>query len=81
MRAHEPAPLFAVVLQKTGAPEEPVVLHAALDADHATIAFHETRRRLIQERVRGELLVMQDNRTHCLVLREPLSMGIPLPVE
>jgi hypothetical protein len=79
MQAHPSGPRFTVVLHTSGAPgEEPVVLHDTLDADAATIAFHEARRRLIQDRVHGELLVVHHNGTR-RVLREPLGMSAARP--
>jgi hypothetical protein len=42
-------------------------------ADETTIAFHQVRQRLIQDVVRGELLVMHHNGETRTLLREPLD--------
>jgi hypothetical protein len=52
---------------------EAVVLDSAPDADQATIAYHRTRQRLLHERVRGELVLVQHNQGARLLLREPLG--------
>jgi hypothetical protein len=52
---------------------EAVVLDSAPDAAQATIAFHQARQRLIQERVRGELVMVQHNRGARMLLRESLG--------
>jgi hypothetical protein len=52
---------------------EAVVLDSAPDPNQATIAFHQTRQRLIQEQVRGELVMVQHNRGARMLLREPLG--------
>ena len=53
---------------------EAVVLDSTPDANQATIAFHQTRQRLIHERVRGELVMVQHNQGARMLLREPLGM-------
>ena len=63
---------FNVVLANEDTAEA-VVLDSAPDADQATIAFHQARQRLIHERVRGELVIVQHNRDARLLLREPLG--------
>ena len=63
---------FNVVLANEDTAEA-VVLDSAPDADQATIAFHRARQRLIHERVRGELVIVQHNRDARLLLREPLG--------
>ena len=62
---------FHVVLA-TDDPVGAVVLHSAPTADAATIAFHQARQRLIQDMVRGELLVVHHNDETRMLLREPL---------
>ena len=57
---------------------EAVVLDSAPDADQATIAFHQARQRLIQERVRGELVIVHHNRGARMLLREPLGTAAVL---
>jgi hypothetical protein len=52
---------------------EAVVLDSAADANQATIAFHQTRQRLIHEQARGELVMVQHNRGARMLLREPLG--------
>ena len=52
---------------------EAVVLDSVLDAAQATIAFHQARQRLIHERVRGELVMVQHNRGARMLLRESLG--------
>ena len=61
------------VLLVTWPPAEAVVLHSAPTADAATIAFHQARERLGQDRVMGELQMVHhhDDETRT-VLREPL---------
>jgi hypothetical protein len=52
---------------------EAVVLDSAADANQATIAFHQTRQRLIHEQARGELVMVQHNQGAHILLREPLG--------
>ena len=63
---------FNIVLahEDTAAAE---VLASVPDAEQATIAFHQARQRLIQERVRGQLAIVQHNQGARLLLREPLT--------
>jgi len=63
---------FNIVLahEDTAAAE---VLASVPDAEQATIAFHRARQRLIQERVRGQLAIVQHNQGARLLLREPLT--------
>jgi hypothetical protein len=70
----EPAALtrFNIVLANEDTAEA-VVLDSALDAAQATIAFHQARQRLIHERVRGELVMVQHNRGARMLLRESLG--------
>jgi len=56
---------------------EAVVLHATSTADQATLAFHQERHRLIQERVVGELMVVHHDEHTRKLLREPLSLATP----
>ena len=51
---------------------EAVVLDSVPDANQATIAYHQTRQRLTDERVRGELVMVQHNPEARILLREPL---------
>ena len=62
---------FNIVLahEDTAAAE---VLASVSDAEQATIAFHRARQRLIQERVRGQLAIVQHNQGARILLREPL---------
>ena len=64
---------FSVVLQTRNA--EAVVLRSVPDADQATIAVHQERHRLIQERVVGERLVIRHGALPRTLLRDPLSRG------
>ena len=57
-QAQESIGSFNVVLTREGSGEA-VVLRSAPHADAATIAFHLERKRLIQDRVGGELLLMR----------------------
>ena len=52
---------------------EAVVLDSTPDANQATIAFHQTRQRLIHERVRGQLVLVQHDQGTHMLLREPLG--------
>ena len=70
-RARRPLDRFHVVLA-TDDPVGAVVLHSAPTADEATIAFHQARQRLIQDVVRGELLVVHHADETRMLLREPL---------
>ena len=63
---------FTVVLAPADS-AEPVVLDSAADADQATIAFHQTRQRLLRDRVRGELVMVQHDQDARALLREPLG--------
>ena len=54
---------------------EAVVLASTPDAEQATIAFHQARQRLIQDRVRGQLAIVQHNQGARMLLREPLRMN------
>jgi hypothetical protein len=71
-RARRSLGRFNVVLA-TDDPVAAVVLHSAPTADEATIAFHQERQRLIQDVVRGELLVVHHHDETRMLLREPLS--------
>jgi hypothetical protein len=63
---------FNVILV-TWDPVQAVVLHSAPTADAATIAFHQARERLGQDRVMGELHVVQHGDETRRVLWEPLA--------
>ena len=63
---------FTIVLANEETAEA-VVLDSAPDANQATIAFHQTRQRLLQERVRGELVLVHHDRGARMLLREPLG--------
>ena len=52
---------------------EAVVLDSAPDPNQATIAYHQMRQRLLHERVRGELVIVQHNQGARMLLREPLG--------
>ncbi len=49
------------------------MLCSVTDANHATIAFHQEWERLIQDRVVGELVLVQHAEATCLLLREALG--------
>ena len=68
---------FNVVLANEDTAEA-VVLDSAPDADQATIAFHQARQRLIHERVRGELVIVQHNRDARLLLRRRILLFLIL---
>ena len=78
MQRTKPTPrssaLFTVVLANE-ATAEAVVLHSAPTADQATIAFHQARQRLIQDRAVGELVVVHHDEHARTLLREPLGPG------
>ncbi len=80
MHSTRPAPRslarFNVVLA-TAHPVQAVVLHSVPDADQATIAFHQERERLIQERAVGELVVVQHADATRTLLRERLGTAAP----
>ncbi len=80
MPSRRPAPRslgrFNVVLA-TAHPTQAVVLRSAPDADHATIAFHQERERLIQDRAVGELAVVHHDDAARTLLRERLGTGPP----
>ena len=67
------------LLLVTWPPVEAVVLHSAPTADEATIAFHQARERLVQDRVQGELRVVHHGGETRTVLREPVSTGAASP--
>jgi hypothetical protein len=82
MPPRRPAPrslaCFTVVLADE-ATATAVVLHSAANADQATIAFHQTRERLLQDRTVGELVVVHHHDRSRLLLRERLGSGsVPL---
>ena len=63
---------FNVVLANEDTAEA-VVLDSAPDAVQATIAFDQTRQRLIQERMRGELVLVHHHRGARILRRELLG--------
>jgi hypothetical protein len=71
---HAPPALarFNIVLANEDTAEA-VVLDSTPDANQATIAFHQARQRLLQERVRGELVMVHHQRGARMLLREPLG--------
>jgi hypothetical protein len=74
-------PRFTVVLAHE-ATATAVVLDSARDADQATIAFHQTRQRLLRDRVQGELVMVQHDQDARTLLREPLgTAAVPLDPE
>src|SRR4051812_5364730 len=66
----DPRDPFAVMLL-THETAAPTILHSARDANRATIAFHAEKQWLMQRRVAGDLLLMQQQKARTL-LREPL---------
>ena len=71
-RARSALARFNIVLANEDTAEA-VVLASAPNADQATIAFHQTRQRLIHERVRGELVMVHHNQGARMLLRESLG--------
>ncbi len=64
---------FAVVLQGAGA-RELVVLHTVADANQATLAFHAELQRLTEQRIGGDLRVVQHaEELPRTLLRQPLG--------
>ncbi len=72
-RAHHPPPVRFFVVLATGTPVEAVVLCSVTDADQARIAFHQEWERLIQNRVVGELVLVQHADEVRVLLREALG--------
>ena len=62
---------FAVVLLRAGA-REPVVLHTLADANQATLAFHAELQRLTEQRIGGDLRLVQHTELPRTLLRQPV---------
>ena len=75
--AHRSLIRFNIVLANEDTAQAEV-LHSLPDADQATIALYEARNRLMQDRVRGELLLVRHGDETRTVLRERLGTGAPL---
>ena len=63
---------FEVVWQASPA-ERSVVLRSTVDANEATMAFHEELARLTIQEVPGEVFVRNGIHAHHLLLRQPLK--------
>jgi len=65
-------PPFEIVFQALSA-NEPIVLQVVIDANAATMAFHEALAHLRTQRAAGELLLRNGNSTQPPLLRHPFN--------
>jgi hypothetical protein len=65
-------PPFEIVFQALSA-NEPIVLHVAIDANAATMAFHEALAHLRTQRAAGEVLVRNGDPTQPPLVRHPFN--------
>jgi hypothetical protein len=63
---------FEIVWQPSPA-EAPIVLRSAVDANEATMAFHEEFARLRSQEATGELSMRKGDRARHSLLRQPLK--------
>jgi hypothetical protein len=63
---------FEIVWQPSPA-EAPIVLRSAVDADDATMAFHEELARLRIQEATGELVMRKGDRARLPLFRQPLK--------
>jgi hypothetical protein len=65
-------PPFEIVFQALSA-NEPIVLQVAIDANAATMAFHEALAHLRTQRAAGEVLVRNGDPTQPPLVRHPFN--------
>ena len=63
---------FEIVWQPSPA-EAPIVLRSTVDADEATMAFHEELARLRTQEATGELFMRKGDRVRPPLFRQPLK--------
>jgi hypothetical protein len=63
---------FEIVWQPSPA-EAPIVLRSAVDANEATMAFHEELARLRSQEATGELFIRKGDRARHPLMRQPLK--------